>query len=252
MTRPRRGRPAATVLAASIVLLLALAAPVRAQAPGPTSQPAPARPADAAAQPVPCVDAPAVVSGGDARGRALACGGVNDARRFLAPLGLDEPVQVPIHAVEQLPMDLRADAAGCYLARTRAVFVLTLQRFLERGKWFGVPVTEALYRALVAHEVAHAIVGCHLGERTLPSAAHEYVAYVTMFATMDPGLRARVLAAMPADTMDHDAEINDLRYAFDPMRFGVEAYRHWRRQPDGMAFLDEVIRGRIAPELPNW
>ena len=147
---------------------------------------------------------------------------------------------------------MRADAAGCYVHRTRTVHVLTLDRYLARGNWFNVPTSPALYRGLVAHEVAHAIVGCHLGDRLLPAAAHEYVAYVAMFATMDAGLREQLLSAMPLDEMEHDDEINDLRYAFDPMRFGVEAYRHWRRQPDGMAFLGEVIGGRVVPELPTY
>lgn len=46
-----------------------------------------------------------------------------------------------------------------------------------------------------------------------------------------------------------DAEINDMRYALDPMSFGLESYRHWRRQPDGMAFLRRVIDGQVVPDL---
>lgn len=236
--RLRRGRVRWAVASATLALAWALVAPVHAQSPVPV--------------PVPCADAPAAITGADARGHALACDGVNDACRFLAPLGLTQPPRVPEQVVDELPIDLRADAAGCYMSRTRTVHVLTLPRFLGRGKWFNVPTSPALYRALVAHEVAHAIVGCHLGERTLPSAAQEYVAYVSMFATMDADTRAGVLSAMPLDELDHDAEINDMRHAFDPMRFGVEAYRHWLRQRDGMAFLDEVIRGRIAPELSTY
>ena len=56
-----------------------------------------------AQQAVPCADAPAVLTGGSARGQALACDGVKDAFRFLAPLGLSQPVQVPIRLVETLP-----------------------------------------------------------------------------------------------------------------------------------------------------
>ncbi|MGL1833461.1 DUF6639 family protein [Rhodocyclaceae bacterium SMB388] len=42
----------------------------------------------------------------------------------------------------------------------------------------------SLYRSAVPHEVAHAVVACHQSSSTLPLAAHEYVAYVTMFATI--------------------------------------------------------------------
>ena len=199
-----------------------------------------------------CADSPVVVTGADVPSLALACQGARTAFDFLGPLALDAPPTVPVHLVEHLPPDLRADAVGCYSNQTRRVHVLSLARFLARGSWFKIPVSTALYQAVVTHEVAHAIVGCHLGGRALPAAAHEYVAYVVMFATRDPATRALALAATPADGIEHDAEINDLRYAFDPMRFGVEAYRHWLRQADRNGFLIEVIRGGVVPEFPTY
>jgi hypothetical protein len=148
-----------------------------------------------------------------------------------------------------MPPGLRPDAVGCYAVRSRRLMVLEQPLFLQRGRWFGVPVSPRLWRAVVAHEVAHALVGCHLQGRPLPSAAHEYVAYVTMFATLDEATRQAALAAMLGSGFDHLAEINDVTYSFDPMRFGVNAYRHWLRQPDREGFLREVLIGAIVPDL---
>jgi hypothetical protein len=179
-----------------------------------------------------------------------ACAGVADALGFLHWLPRDGDVELRVEIVDHLPDGLRPDAVGCYAIGSRRLMVIERDLFLQRGTWFGVPVSKRLWRSVVAHEVAHALVGCHLQGRALPGAAHEYLAYVTMFATLDEATREAALAAMPGAGLAHDAEINDFRYAFDPMRFGVDAYRHWLRQADGVGFLRSLLRGSIAPELP--
>lgn len=181
---------------------------------------------------------------------ATACQGARDAMAFLHWLPREPDEGLRIELVDAMPEGLRPDAVGCYATKSRRLMVLEQHLFLQRGTWFGVPVTPRLWRAVVAHEVAHALVGCHLQGRALAGAAHEYVAYVTMFATLDESTRRAALAALPGAGFSHDAEINDFRYAFDPMLFGVESYRHWLRQPDGVAFLRSVIRGSIVPEMP--
>ena len=181
---------------------------------------------------------------------AAACEGARDALGFLHWLPREPDDGLRIELVDAMPEGLRPDAVGCYATKSRRLMVLEQHLFMQRGSWFGVPVSPRLWRAVVAHEVAHALVGCHLQGRALAGAAHEYVAYVTMFATLDAGTRAAALAALPGSGFTHDAEINDFRYAFDPMLFGVESYRHWLRQSDGVAFLRSVIRGSIVPEMP--
>ncbi|MBX3638163.1 MAG: hypothetical protein KF683_22555 [Rubrivivax sp.] len=191
----------------------------------------------------------AMVSGADAADFASACEGVRDALGFLARLDLALPEQLSIHVADRLPPDLRADAVGCYSIATRRISVLSSREFLARGRWFGVPTSRPLYRSIVAHEVAHAVIGCHLAGRRLPTAAHEYAAYVVMFATMDAEVREQALAAWPPSGLVADSNFNDLTYVLDPMSFGVAAYRHWQRQPDGAAFLRRVIAGDVVPDL---
>lgn len=180
---------------------------------------------------------------------ALSCDGARDAIGFLAPLRLGGARPVLIELVNRMPADLRRDAVGCYAPRTHRLMVLELPGFLARERWFGIPASPTLYRSVVAHEVAHALVGCHLAGRQLVNAAHEYVAYVAMFATMEPATLRAVLAAMPGEGFRFDGEINDMRYTFDPMSFGIESCRHWLRQPDGPGFLRQVIDGEVVPEM---
>lgn len=236
LRRWRRARRIAVRTLATTAGALLLAATARAGGP--------------AAVEVPCAGVPATVSTARPDTAALACAGVADAFAFLHWLAPEPGEHLRVELVEALPPGLRRDAVGCFAVKSRRLQVLELPLFLRRGTWFRVPVSGPLWRSVVAHEAAHALVGCHLQGRPLPGAAHEYVAYVAMFATMDPALRQAALAAMPGTGFDHDAQINDLGYALDPMRFGVESYRHWLRQPDGDAFLRSIVRGSIVPELP--
>jgi hypothetical protein len=115
----------------------------------------------------------------DRRERAsvpVACAGIADALGFLDWLPREAGAPLRLEVVDHLPDGLRPDAVGCYAIGSRRLMVLELNRFLQRGTWFGIPVSERLWRSVMAHEVAHALVGCHLQGRTLPGAAHAYVA----------------------------------------------------------------------------
>lgn len=181
---------------------------------------------------------------------ALACAGAADAARFLQPAGLKLPPHIRIEFVEALPPYLTSSAVGCYETTTQRVLMLHLDDFLQYSSWFSVPTRAEIFQSAVAHEVAHVLVGCHIGERRLPLAAHEYLAYVTMFATMDVATREQVLAANPGTGFERPEQINDLVYAFDSELFGVRSYRHWKRQPDRLNFLRRVLDGEVISDLP--
>lgn len=185
----------------------------------------------------------------EAESGLVVCQGIEDAIGFLAPLGLQGPDHLVVELVEQLPPALRADAVGCYIIATRRLMVLVESSFMARRTWFGIPTSRALFRSVVAHEVAHAVAGHALDGKKLVNAGHEYIAYVTMFATMDTATRSAAMKAMPGQGLTFDTEINDMRYAMDPMMFGLEAYRHWTRQADGFAFLKQVLDGEVAVDL---
>lgn len=203
----------------------------------------------AAGEPVLCAGVPAAVQTRQPQALEPACAGARDAFAFLAPLHPPPLRPLLIELVAQLPPDLQRDAVGFYAPRLHRLMVLELPTFMVHRRWFGVPTSLAMYRSVVAHEVVHALVNTYLNGRYLANAGHEYVAYVAMFATMEAVTRQAVMAAMPDASFSFDSEINDMRYALDPMSFGVASYRHWLRQPDGMQFLRRVIEGSVVPEL---
>lgn len=111
-----------------------------------------------------------------------------------------------------------------------------------------------MYRSLVIHEVAHAVASCNFSIADPTVHAQEYIAYVAMFATMDAVFRTRILAANPVPGFENESEINELTYAMDPTRFGVQAYRHYLEEAHGDAFLRKTLNGKALTnsvfELP--
>jgi hypothetical protein len=178
----------------------------------------------------------------------IACDGSQAAIEFLASQGLDVESPITIEIVDVLPEAAGPSSVGCYLDSEKRVEVLGYSAFKRCKTWFGLPIDRSLYRSLVAHEVAHSIAACNFKVERPVIAAHEYIAYVTTFATMAPGQRDLVLAQYPGEGFDHDREMNSTIYLIDPMRFGVKAYLHFLKPANGRDYLHSVLGGNALLE----
>lgn len=69
-----------------------------------------------------------------------------------------------------------------------------------------------------------------------------------MFVTMAPVLRERVLAQFPGHGFAGEAQMRLTIYLFDPMRFGVQAYRHFLKLANGRAYLHAILAGKVLRE----
>lgn len=200
----------------------------------------------------PCPHSPSVlVRTAVTHDAGLACDGAQRALAFLARHGVSTPGSIRIDIVDELPGELGGRAVGCYLPVNGQVLLLSYATFEASGEWFRVPVSPELYRAAAAHEVAHAAVGCHTAPQRLPVAAHEYLAYVVMFATLQPALRERVLARFPGRGFANTLQINDVNHIVDPNQYAVDAWRHYLRKPDPAAWLQAVLNGEVVQEWPR-
>lgn len=175
---------------------------------------------------------------------ADACGGAADAIGFFRATRLLADMPVEIHVQDVLQQAVGPGAAGGFLAREGRILMLPYAEFRKIGTWFGVPIDRRLYRSLAAHEVAHALASGNFAVRMPSVEAHEYIAYVTMFSTMDPGLRERILAAIPETEPERTPWLSAAFHLFEPMRFGVTAYRHYIGPDGGPEYLRDILAGR--------
>jgi hypothetical protein len=171
------------------------------------------------------------------------CDAAEEVVKFFGRLDLQFRQPLVIEVVRNLPQELGGNAVGCYREEDNKVYVVTYSAFQDRESWFGLPLTKSTYRGLVAHEVAHAIASCNFAMPEPTVHAHEFIAYVTMLATMDSESRSQVLALRPAVVFDEESEFNELTYSFDPILFGIAAYRYYSKEEHGDVFLLKVLSG---------
>lgn len=206
-----------------------------------------------------CVGTNATVTADSAYDAQLACAGAADAVAFLWQQGftVDTVMQIDIldsvflHADENPSFRI----LGQFDAKQNRIMVTSIngQRDMAKEKpIFGVPYDVALFRSVVAHEVAHAIAedNFHVEEPT--RMAHEYIAYIVQLATMPPQLSHRVFEAIPTQGFESELEINPLIYGLNPDLFAVKAYWHYRRPEVGVAFLQTLLSRDMMSIFPRW
>lgn len=204
-------------------------------------------PALASAGAPPCDVNGVTVVAARAEDAADACRGARAAVAFFEAQQLSTDLTVGIHVQNDLPPPVSRSAAGCYLEREKKILLRPYATFRKNGTWFKVPIDRRMYRSLAAHEVAHALAACNFSITNPSVQAKEYIAYVVMFSTMDAALRARILKAYPEPGFRNADRLTALLFMFDPMRFGVQAYRH-HLDTNGLAFLQEVLAGRALTD----
>jgi hypothetical protein len=195
-----------------------------------------------------CPQTPLVVHAEMAADAALACDGGTASLAFLSVTGTAPAPPIVIEIAARLPAGISDTAVAAYNTRTRRITVLRYDKFLRLGEWFKAPIERELYRSLFAHEVAHAAAVALAAPPGLGTAAHEYIAYVAMFATMPPALRKQVLARFDNAGFTHDLQISSMVYAFDPEQFGIDAWGHFSALRDRTGYLKRVLDGQALRE----
>jgi len=193
-----------------------------------------------------CPDTNVTVISANDQEIGIACQAAMEALGFFAVNGLDTSSAVKVYLVSELPDVAGAASYGCYDHSTRSVHMLHFSDCLEQGPWADLPIDRTLYKSLLIHEVAHALADRNFSVPRPGVLAHEYLAYVTMFATMPAGKRERVLEKVPGTGFESVDQMSVTYYLMDPLRFGAEAYRHFLKLEDRKTFLKDVLSGRVS------
>ena len=129
----------------------------------------------------------------------LACAGAADAMAFLSQQGLIVDTVMRIDVLDTVFLHRNKTPSfrilGQFEAEQERISITSTkgQREMAAEKpIFGVPYEEALFRSVVAHEVAHAIADDNFHVLEPSRLAHEYLAYIVQLATMSPHLRQKI------------------------------------------------------------
>lgn len=203
-------------------------------------------PAAALADTQPCGDSGIAVVAEAPADREQACAAVEDAIPFLHGAGLAPLPPTTIRLVEAIPGNGTGHSLGRYDARTGEIVLLSPAAALAASKCgapaFGVPMSPALWRSYVVHELAHAAAERHFAPRARSLVASEYIAAVAQLATL-PEDERRVILEQYADTEAYQRprEMSELYYFMDPCRFAVKCYLHYLQPGNGDAFIRRVL-----------
>lgn len=189
-----------------------------------------------------------MVAGAATRDFDDACAGAEAAVAFFKEHGLQLGAPLVIDIAEVLPKEVGRDAAGCYLEQTGRICMLNYAEFRKFKTWFDIPISRDMYRSVASHETAHLIASRSFKIARPTIQAKEYLAYVGMLSTMSQDLRVQILKRAETDGVPHLERVTPLMYMFDPMRFGVLAYRHYASLEDGGAFIRAVLAGEALTD----
>ena len=174
-----------------------------------------------------------------------ACEAAREAISFLRTNGLDTTRALEVYLVKTLPDMAHLSAYGCYDTSRHRVYMLFFSECIKQETWAGPQMDRALYKSLLVHEVAHAVAAANFTYTKPSMLAHEYVAYVTMFATMEPSKREHFLKRFSGHGFDSVDQMSMPFFLLDPFRFGTEAYRHFLKLDNQKTFLEDVLSGRV-------
>jgi len=173
------------------------------------------------------------------------CKTIDTTFLFLTSQGLDTRAPLEIRMVDTLPPQCDRRSFACYDCRTRCIHMLKALQCLKLDFTAEVPMTTALCRSVLSHEIAHAVADANFLVDKPSRLAHEYIAYITQLSTMPAGMRQQVLERFPGNGFSNADEMSVDYYLLDPTRFGVQAYRHFMKPGNGKAFVGKLLAGKV-------
>ena len=198
--------------------------------------------------PTPCADVPVNVTAVDGDDVGIGCRGAGLAIAFLAKRGFTVRTPIVAEVVDAIDIIPGASVLGFFDPHADVVKVLARSAFSSgttADTVLGLPIDDALYASVFAHEVAHAVIYQNLGGQKLPYAAHEYLAYAVQLSTLSAPNRERILARFPGAAFTELEQVSEIVLGLDPDRFAVKAYQHFRKLDD----QDAVLR-RLLADFP--
>lgn len=174
------------------------------------------------------------------------CRAVILADSKLRSLGLEHERPLLIEVTEELDF-----AAGYCLAyydagkeRLQVLSEPCLEETPPMASAFPDMPASVLFESLIHHELTHAYLDEMLPGRTLPRAAHEYLAYAVQVDALPGNVQEQLLDEADVSRPVGLDELNESILFFAPKRFAASSWLYFRRNGGGAEAVERVLAGQ--------
>ena len=193
-----------------------------------------------------CADLPVVFEYEGPEEIKCVCETARAAITFLKTLGLETTHVITIKLVENLPPHQIDTFVGCYIPRTREVYLLTYSKAVELLKndqsMLGIGISEETWCSYAAHELSHAVSDQYINPTTKNHLAGEYIAVVTQLTVLTSESREKVLKKFQKiEAYKSRAEMSFYYYLFAPNEFTVKCYLHFVSLDKPKEFIERLV-----------
>ena len=214
-------------------------------------------PASALADPIPCVDQSFYVEADDPEMTQALCEVATDIRRELATCGLAQSRPLTIEMVDEVshPMGDCLAYFDCDYDLVRITDPDSYIDLLGDDASYSALPAMVVVRALLTHEITHALVTQTAADRTVPMVDQEYVAAAMELEFMDEKWRNALINANPVSLPPKEGLIDIWIYGFQPRKFAVNAWQHFDLPENGCSLVQKIVGGQksfykgVRPEL---
>jgi len=181
---------------------------------------------------------------------ACACSSANDSIAFLESIGLQATQPVKVKLTQQIPSSIGSNVIGLYApANANEVIILNYTSIVEASQRnqprLNINMSENVWCAYVAHELAHAISGQHLSASGTNRMAREYISAVTQLTVFSSATREAFLQKHSGVAAYQSIEeMSELYFLLDPNKFAVKCYLHFIALDDPKAFIGQLLEVR--------
>lgn len=203
------------------------------------------------ADPAPCDDTGFRVDTSDAATHDMICDAALVARDVLATCGLTqiepidiETVKTPVHNIGQC-----LAAYNCKTGLIQIMDPLLLEENVPNDDPYAKLPNEAVFRSLLTHELAHALVDQNTGDRKMPMVDHEYIANALELAALEPRHREALLDAAGVEPPVPAEAIDIFIYGLAPRRFAAASYLYF--EANGCKTITGILDGKATFQVEN-
>lgn len=204
-------------------------------------------PADGAPVPCPGDDGFAVEPGHSALAPRL-CEMAPPLRDAMTDCGLTQSRVLTVEVVAGLtkPFDTCLAHFDCRSDRIRIVDPASYPDLLIKDTVYSRLPEDVLLRALLTHEMAHALTFQASGDREMDIVDLEYIAAAMELELMEPKWRDVLIEAAPVSLPPKEGLIDVWIYGMAPRKFAVNAWRHFSLPTNGCGLIRLMVEGEAS------